>query len=395
MREVFGAPFSLSEYVARLEKVQARMQQHNIDSLVLSDPCNIYYLSGYDGWSFYVPQVLLVPAQGQQMAWIGREMDAGGVLLTSCLNPENVLSYGDEFVQAVDKHPMSYFANVMRERGLADKRIGVELGSYYLGVRAYDTLRAELKTARFQDASLLVNWVRAIKSDAELIYMRQAARIVENAMKTALGLARPGVRQCDVVAEIYRAQMRGTAEYGGQYTSTPPLMPSGERVNNPHLSWTSEPYVKNSLANFELVASRHRYHVPLSRSLYFGQPPAHTRNLEAATLDGIAETLSKLKPGITAAEAEQMWQGAAAKYGVQKRARCGYSIGIAYPPTFGEQTISLRPQDTTVLEKNMTLHLMPAVWQEGSSIVITEPFMVTDKGCETFCQFERKLFVVD
>jgi ectoine hydrolase len=395
MRNVPGLNFTLDEYSLRLKKVHAEMDRRGIDLLVLSDPCNIYYVSGYDAWSFYVPQVLLVRRGSDRPVWIGREMDAGGAHITSCLEADDVKSYGDQFVQAADAHPMSYVAQVVRERGWASGRIAAELGSYYLGVRAYETLRADLPQARFLDGSLIVNWVRSVKSDAELRFMREAARIIQSAMKTALEQARPGVRQCDVAAEIYRSLMRGTPEYGGQYASTPPLMPSGERVNNPHLSWTSEPYRKDSLVNFELVASRHRYHMPLSRSLHFGKPPAQTRNLEAATLDGIGEVLSRLKPGMTAAEAEGLWQGAAAKFGVQKRARCGYSIGIAYPPTFGEQTFSLRPGDTTVLQKNMTMHLMPAVWQDGASIVITEPLFITETGCETFCQFERKLFVVD
>jgi Xaa-Pro aminopeptidase len=94
-----------------------------------------------------------------------------------------------------------------------------------------------------------------------------------------------------------------------------------------------------------------------------------------------------------AAEVEQLWQAAAGRHGVQKAARCGYSIGIAFPPTFGEQTISLRPGDETVLEPNMTLHLMPAVWQRGASLAITEPLVITANGCEPLCAFERKLFV--
>ena len=394
MREVPGLHFSLQEYSSRLARVREQMAKRGIDLLVLSDPCNIYYVSGYDAWSFYVPQVLLVPLEGEP-AWIGREMDAGGAHLTSCIEADDILSYGDQFVQAADAHPMSHVASVIRDRGWAAKRIAPELGSYYLGVRADGTLRSELREASWLDGSLLVNWVRAVKSDAELKYMRECARIIEGVMRVALEQARPGVRQCDVAAEIYRALMRGTPEYGGQYTSTPPLTPTGARVNNPHLSWTSDIYRNDSLANFELVASRHRYHMPLSRSLYFGKPPAQTRNLEAATLDGIANVLEKLGPGMTAAEAEGLWQGAAAKFGVRKRARCGYSIGIAYPPTFGEQTFSLRPGDDTVLQKNMTMHLMPAVWQEGVSIVITEPLVITERGCETFCRFERRLFVVD
>ncbi len=395
MREVKGLHFPLAEYRARLGHIQAQMQRRGLDALLLSDPCNLYYACGYDAWSFYVPQVLLVPRDGEQLVWIGREMDASGVALSSTLEPGDIEAYGDRFVQAADAHPMSHVAEVLCARGFESARIGLELGSYYLGVHAHERLKSALPQATLVDASLLVNWLRAVKSPAEVEYMRQGARIVENAMRAALEHARPGVRECDVAAEIYRAQMRGTAEYGGQYTSTPPLMPSGERVANPHLPWGSDVYLPGTLANFELVAARHRYHTPLARSLYFGRPPAAARTLEAALLDGIEAVLAALKPGLTAAEVEALWQKAAGRHGVHKRARCGYSIGIAYPPTFGEQTISLRPGDQTVMQENMTLHLMPAVWQDGVTMVITEPLRVTASGCEALCNFERRLFVRD
>ncbi len=386
------AHFPRTEYTARITRIQQEMRARGIDLLLLSDPCNLYYACGYDAWSFYVPQALLVPCEGQQLVWIGREMDAAGAKLTTFLDSSDIVPYGDRFVQAKDAHPMSQVAAVIRERGWARAVIGVEKGNYYLGVHAWETLQRELPDVVWKDASLLVNWVRAVKSPAELSYMREAARIVERAMQVALTLARPGVRQCDVAAEIYRAQMTGTPEYGGQYTSTPPLMPAGERVATPHLTWTSESYQRDTLVNFELVASRHRYHTPLARSLFLGEVPRALRTLEAAFLEGIAAVLERLRPGMTAAEAEDLWQEAASRHDVRKRARCGYSIGIAYPPTFGEQTISLRPGDETVLRENMTLHLMPAIWQDGASMVITEPLVITASGCDPLCNFERKLF---
>lgn len=392
MRDTGDLHFTLAEFRARLARVQDEMQRRGLDALLLSDPCNLYYICNYDAWSFYVPQVLLVPRDGERILWVGREMDATGVALTSCLETRDIEAYGDRFVQAGDAHPMSKVAAVLRARGLTRARIGIELGSYYLGVVAYETLRRELPEASFLDASLLVNWVRAVKSAAEIDYMRQGARIVESAMRAAMEHARPGVRECDVAAEICRAQLRGTPEYGGQYTSTPPLIPAGERAANPHLPWTSGIYRPGTIANFELVAARHRYHTPLARSLYFGEPPAAARRLEAAFIEGIDAVLATLRPGLTAAEVEAAWQKAAGRHGVHKRARCGYSIGIAYPPTFGEQTVSLRPGDHTLMQENMTLHLMPAIWQDGITMVITEPLRVTASGCEPLCNFDRKLF---
>jgi Xaa-Pro dipeptidase len=395
MRDNPALHFDLDEYRRRLDRIWHAMEQRKLDVLLLSDPCNLYYATGYDAWSFYVPQAVLLPLGSERLIWVGREMDARGAQLTTYLEPTDIEPYSDAYVQAANVHPMSRVASVIRSRGWSNARIGVELGSYYFGARAWEVLRAELPTAVWQDASLLVNWVRVVKSEAELRYMRDAARIVERAMSVGLERIRPGVRQCDAAADIYHALISGTREFGGQYASSPPLMPSAERVDTPHLSWTSDPYSANSLTNLELVAVRHRYHTPLARSIFLGRPSAQARVLEAALVEGIDAVLTTLRPGMTAADVEGLWQGSAARHGVHKRARCGYSIGIAYPPTFGEQTISLRPGDETVLKENMTLHLMPGIWHDGASLLITEPLVVTARGCEPLCLFERRLFTVE
>lgn len=387
--------FETSEFEARLVRVRAAMAAQELDLLILSDPCNFYYVSGYEAWSFYVQQYLIVTADGGRPIWLGREMDARGARLTTWLQDEDIHTYPDTYVQSAERHPAQFLAAFLAERGLDKGRIGTELQSYYLTAKTQAVLEASLPNATLVEASLLVNWIRSKKSPAEVTLMRQGAKIVESAMRTAVDTTRPGVRQCDVAAEIYRALMRGTAEYGGQYAASPPFMPTGERVDTPHLSWTDAPYQTGGQANFELVAARHRYHTPLARTVFLGKPPQALLDLEKAALDGIEAALAAAKPGATAADVESAWQKAAGRHGVHKAARCGYGIGIAYPPTIGELNVSLRPEDKTVLEEGMTFHLMPAVWQENASIVITEPFVVTATGSDTLCNFERRLFVID
>ena len=385
-------PFSQDEYQQRLHTIRAAMQERALDLLLLSDPCNIFYATGYDAWSFYVPQCVLITCNEEEPVWIGREMDRQGALLTSTLSQQNIVSYSDKYVQSAHYHPMTVMADEIRRRFGSTIRIGIEMDSYYMDIQTYITMQKELPNCTISDASLLVNWVRAIKSPTEILYMKQAAQLVQHAMQTALEMIKPGVRECDVAGIAYQQLIAGNPHFGGTYTSTPPLIPTGERLNTPHLSWNSDTYKNNTQVNLELMACRNRYHVPLGRSLYLGQAPAALRKIESAIVDGLNAALDFIKPGITASEVEASWQQAAAKYNVQKSARCGYSLGIAYPPTCGEKTISLRPEDNTVLKEGMTFHLMPAIWHEGNSIVITEPFVVTQNEAETFCQFPRRLF---
>ena len=82
-----------------------------------------------------------------------------------------------------------------------------------------------------------------------------------------------------------------------------------------------------------------------------------------------------------------------ARYGIEKDSRCGYSIGLSYPPDWGERTISFRPGDETVLEPGMTFHFMPGLWFDDWGMEITESIAITETGVETLTNYPRELFV--
>ena len=63
--------FSQEEFDLRIKKVKDSMSKLGIDILISTDPSNMNYLTGYDGWSFYVPQGVIVSADENQPFWFG------------------------------------------------------------------------------------------------------------------------------------------------------------------------------------------------------------------------------------------------------------------------------------------------------------------------------------
>ena len=61
----------------------------------------------------------------------------------------------------------------------------------------------------------------------------------------------------------------------------------------------------------------------------------------------------------------------------------------------GEHTANIRAGDRTALEEGMTFHCIPAIWLDTYGIVISESFVVTDKGAECFADYPRILFAKD
>ena len=142
--------FARSEYDARVVKTRAAMAKAGIDLLIVTDPSNMHWLTGYDGWSFYVHQCVLVPTEGEPI-WYGRLQDANGAKCTCWLQHDNIVSYPDHYVQSTERHPMDFLSGVIKDRGWERASIGVEMDNYYFTAAAYASLVAHLPHARFTD----------------------------------------------------------------------------------------------------------------------------------------------------------------------------------------------------------------------------------------------------
>ena len=385
--------FAPEEYRRRIAATRERMAAAGIDLLLASHPANMNYLSGYDGWSYYVHQLVALPLDGGDPVWIGREMDAAGARLTVFMDESRIHSYEDEYVDAPDRHCMQRVAEILASLGWHRGRIGVEMDAWYFTARAYVELGARLPEARLVDAWPLVNWVRLVKSPAEIAMMRAAARIVSRAMGVAVEAIAPGVRECDAVAEITKALLEGTPEHWGDYPATLPHAGSGERGAAPHLTWTGAPFESGAATNIELGGCHHRYHAALARTLYLGDAPARLGTLAAVTAEGLHAALDAARPGAACEEVEAAWRRVITRAGYEKRSRIGYSIGLNYPPDWGEQSASLRAGDRTVLEPNMCFHLMLGMWMEGWGFELSETFRVTEHEPEVLTDYPRALLV--
>lgn len=388
--------FTREEFADRLARTRRAMQAKGIDLLLCSDPSNMAWLTGYDGWSFYVHQAVLVPPDGEPV-WYGRGQDANGAKRTAYLSHDNIVPYADHYVQSTERHPMDYLSKIIGERGWDKLVIGVEMDNYYFSAAAFASLVKHLPNARFVDATALVNWQRAVKSPTEIGYMRNAARIVEAMHQRIVDKVEPGMRKCDLVAEIYDAGTRGVegpdGRIGGDYPAIVPLLPSGEDASAPHLTWDNKPMKTGEGTFFEIAGCYHRYHCPLSRTVFLGKPTQAFLDAEKATLEGMDAGLAAAKPGNTCEDIANAFFAVLRKYGIVKDNRTGYSIGLSYPPDWGERTMSLRLGDRTELKPGMTFHFMTGLWLETMGLEITESILITETGVECLANVPRKLVV--
>jgi len=383
--------FDDAEFAARLTRTRAEMAARGLDLLVVSDPSNMAWLTGYDGWSFYVHQAVLLPAAGDPVWW-GRGMDAAGARRTVWMSDDGIVGYDDSFVQNPEKHPMSQLARLILARGWGGGCIGVEMDNYYYSAAAHAALGAALSGV-LVDATGLVNWQRAVKSDTEIEYIRRAAGIVSHMHDVILEKAEPGMAKNALVAEIWHAGISGANGHWGDYPAIVPMAPSGMDATAPHLTWDDAPLRQGEATFFEIAGAHRRYQCPQSRTLFFGTVPDRYARADAAVLEATEAGLAAARPGATCADVAAAFNGTLNRLGFEKDSRCGYSIGLSYPPDWGERTMSLRAGDASVLVTGMVFHFMPALWLEDGGIEITEPILITETGAECLCTTPRHLFV--
>lgn len=389
-----GAPFDAAEFVRRRETVQTRMRDAGFDGLLVADPANLYYLTGYNAWSFYQPQLLYLPEAGQATLMM-RAMDANGAHRTATTFPaEAILGYPETLVHQPDRHPGDWMARAILERyGTQPRRIGYEGEAHFFTVRSYRALAEHLPGWTLADCHDLVGWVRLVKSPAEIELMRAAGRIATAAMRTALDALTPGRRQHEVAAEIQAAQAAGVADAAGDYPAIVPLMMVGAAADTPHLTWSDAPLPSHGSVALEVAGAHHRYHAPLARTAHLGPPSPALANLAEVTVAGLEAALGTVRAGVTAHEVAAAFTRVIAAAGYEKHSRLGYSIGIGYPPDWGERTVSIRRDDTTVLAENMTFHLIAGMWLDGTGFETSESVRVAADGVELFADVPRGLVI--
>ena len=385
--------FTQDEYKERLRKTKQSMQQKGIELLISQDTNNMNYLTGYDAWSFYYSQCVLVHVDLDEPVCFVRAQDAGGAYIKTYLKRENIIVYKEKYIHTWPTHPYDALIDFIKERKWEKSNIGVEMDSHYFTAFCYEKLKQGLPNANIKDSKRLVNWVRLIKSDAEINLMKVAAKISENAMKVAMDSINPGVRQCDAVAEIQRALFRGTPEIGGEYASIAVLLPTGKGTSASHLTATDEKFVKGEATVVELSGVTKRYHCPMARTVHLGKPEQKKIDAMKATNEALNEGISVAKPGNTADDVAQKFWGVLDKYNIKKESRTGYSIGIGYPPDWGEHTLNIYKGDKTILKPNVCFHMI-AVMQFGDwGVEASESVRITDKGSELFCNFPKDLHI--
>ncbi|MDX1195083.1 M24 family metallopeptidase [Sinorhizobium medicae] len=380
--------FPREEYLRRLQAVKGKMAERGVERLIVTQPSNITYLSGYTALSAYVPQALVVSAEIEEPVFILRRSDAPAALYQCFFSRSNTIGYPETLVGSPDHDGYDFVIDHLLEAGGENSSVGLEVN--HLSAQDVQKFHRRLSSASIVDCSDLVTWTRLIKSDLEITYMREAATIADAAMARAIEFIRPGVREADAAAEILAALARGVNGKAG--TMVPTInMCTSPLTGTPHIAWSDGEFQHGSQVNLELGGTRFGYTAALMRTMIIGEPSDRLKRMHEAEVAGLEAALAAARPGNTCHDVANAFYTELKKFRFEKDSRCGYPIGIDWL----EPSASLQLGDQTLLERNMTFHLMLGNWvDEDFGYVISESFRVTGSTAEVLTTTPRSLFQI-
>jgi Xaa-Pro dipeptidase len=380
--------FSAEELAARRRTACGELARRGLDGLLVFRQESMYYLTGYDTFGYVFFQCLYLGADGETMTLLTRTPDVRQAEHTSVIGDIRV------WYDAEGKNPAEDLAAILVEHGSKGKRLGIETDAY--GLTGYNLRRVEAALDGFcelVEASDLVTAMRAVKSPAEIGYVREAARLADLGLDRAVETAGPGAFEGDVLAALQGAIFEG----GGDFPANEVIIGSGPRA----LLFRSAAGMRRMDAvdqlSLEWAGSYRHYHAAMMRTLAVGEATSYQRRLFSAVREALEAMTGALSPGRPVGEVDDAHRRVldAAGLGEHRFAACGYSLGTTFSPNWMDWPM-LFSGNSVLAEPGMVffLHCIVADSEKGVAMSLGHTCLVTENGREVLSARPLELIVV-
>ncbi|MDI6895315.1 MAG: Xaa-Pro peptidase family protein [Bacillota bacterium] len=363
-----------SVFEKRYSHLQRKLAQEDIRAGLITDPVNLYYLTGWRTNPHERFTGLLVPKSGRPALVVPTlDVEAAGVAWVS-----DIRGWKD------GENPYEVLAGAARASRVMEGSLAVEKASITLEM--YEGVVEALKPARTLDLSRLLNQLRVIKGQDELELMQRAADIACKALDLVCQFIRPGVTEREI-AHLLDETMRSFGADGPAFET---IVLSGVRSALPHGRTGDRAIRAGDLVLIDFGAAYRGYLSDITRTFCVGPWPEDLSLIYDAVLAAHDAAMDVVGPGITMEEVDR-----AARRAIEERGfgsyfnhRTGHGLGLAIheEPSFVEG-------NRQELEPGMVGTIEPGVYLPGvGGVRIEDEVVVTAAGSErlTRCTAERR-----
>jgi Xaa-Pro aminopeptidase len=379
--------FPARTYRQRIEAVKKRLAARGLDALIVNYPDNINYLTGFDSLGFLWYQALIISPKLKNPVFITRTSEEPCTWELSCI--EEAIFY-----DIAKQDPLKLAADVLKNIGLEQARIGIEMQASTFSPLQYTHLLGYMPHARFEDASVVVAEERLIKTPEEIEFQRSAARMADQGMRAAFEALRPGISEVEVSGIVARA----LGQAGSEYAAISPMCATGRRSTMTHAMPHRQTISPGDVVVLEHAGVCNRYHAILMRTAVIGTPSPRVREVSTLLTEAFNAAIETAKPGTPVGEVNTVCNAILDRIDLSRTRvhRIGYSLGLAYPPTWLE-AMMIDEADDHVFQPNMSFSIEPnlSLYSEGFGIKLGDTVLCGPDGSRSLSELAPELTIID
>jgi Xaa-Pro aminopeptidase len=342
---------------SRLEKLLGGLGDKNIDGILISQPENRYYLSGFDGSAGF-----LIITQNRS------------ILATDSRYTVQAKSQAPEYeIFPTTGEIGGWFPQLAA--GLNINRLGFE-GEYLtlsLYRRLCDILDKGKSALKLIPVENILESLRAVKEAGEIELISQAAEIADAAMAHIRGNIRPGMTEKEAAWEIEKF-MR---EQGSQPVPFDVIVASGPNAALPHAQPSARAIQSGEPVVIDIGAKVGGYTSDLSRTVCLDDSDETYKKVYDTVLGAQAGAMAMIKAGMSGGEADQLARIIIEEggYGEAFGHGLGHGVGLAT-----HEAPRLGPNSPEELVDGMVFTIEPGIYIEGWGGVRIEDLVIMEQG---------------
>ena len=367
--------FSKEEFSERKSKVIRELKKQNLDGLLMFRQESMYWLTGYDTFGYVYFQCLILTTKGE-LVLLTRAPDLRQAQNTSIIKDIKI------WIDKDNASPADELKNILSELELEKSNLGVEYEAYGLTGRNAIRLNDSLKNfTMLHDKSELISYLRIVKSPAEIIYVKKAAELADNAMEIVWKYAHAGQDEAKILAEMQSAIFKG----GGDYPANEFIIGSGKNALLCRYQSEKRKLDEIDQLSLEWAGTYKHYHSAMFRTVPIGKVNDKQKKMYAACVEALKSCENKLKPGNKVGEVFDVHADVFDRLGYKKSRMnaCGYSLGTTFSPNWMDWPM-LYTGNPVVLAPGMVffMHMILMDSENELAMNLGETYLLTDNGNE-------------
>ena len=379
--------FSKEEFQKRKDDVLKLMNKQNLDALLMFRQESMYWLTGYDTFGYVFFQTLVLDKNGN-LILLTRAPDLRQAQNTS--NIEDIRIWVDK-----DKsNPTEDLKKILNELSLKGKKIGVEYEAYGMTGRNALRLNETLKDyCDLKDESELITKLRVIKSQEEIVYVKKAAELADNALDQAWKYCKAGVNEAKILAEMQKIVLEG----GGDYPANEYIIGSGHNALLCRYQAEKRNLSNQDQLSIEWAGTYKHYHSAMFRTILLGKTDPKHIKMHEACVQALKNCESKLKPGNKIGEVFDIHAKTFDDLGFNKARMnaCGYSLGSTFSPNWMDWPMLYTGNPYIIQPGNIFfMHMILMDSENQLAMNLGETYLVTKSGNERLGKQKLDLVVL-